>query len=137
MPDASDAGVQRIIEAVDSKDPRPLWYSDWGSDRGSSTNNLRRALDRILRERGPEGYARFKSRLRLSSSDAFGPHTFDLQPAFPLWVDTWRPEINRRRWYHQFSRIVGPAGWAEHGLQASLPNQLRRGIGRDQEQVKR
>jgi hypothetical protein len=108
--DASDAGVQRIIEAVDSQDPRPLWYSDWGSDRGSSTNNLRRALDRILRERGPDGYARFKGRLRLSSSDAFGPHTFELPPSFPLWVDTWRPEIDRRRWYHQFSRIVGPAG---------------------------
>jgi Protein of unknown function (DUF1593) len=108
--DATDAGVRRILDAVDSKDPRPLWYSDWGSDRGSSTNNLRRALDRVLRERGPDGYARFKQRLRLSSSDAFGPHTFEIPPAFPLWVDTWRPEIERRRWYHQFSRIVGPAG---------------------------
>jgi len=108
--DASSAGVERIIAAVDGPDPRPLWYSDWGSDRGSSTNNLRRTLDRVLRERGPEGYARFKARLRLSSSNAFGPHTDALQPPFVLWVDTWRPEIDRRRWYHQFSRIVGPAG---------------------------
>ena len=30
-------------------------------------NNLRRALDRVLRERGPDSYARFKSRLRLAS----------------------------------------------------------------------
>lgn len=108
--DASDAGVRRIIEAVDSPDPRPLWYSDWGSDRGSATNNLRRALDRVLAERGPQGYARFKQRLRLTSADAFGPHARDIDPPFPLWVDTWRPEIDRRRWYHQFSRIVASAG---------------------------
>lgn len=108
--DASEAGVRRIIEAVDSPDPRPLWYSDWGSDRGSSTNNLRRALDRVLRERGPEGYARFKRRIQLSSSDAFGPHTFETAPAFTLWIDPWRPAIGGRRWYHQFSRIVAPAG---------------------------
>ncbi len=108
--ETSDAGVRRIIAAVDSEDPRPLWYSDWGSDRGSATNNLRRVLDRVLRERGPEGYARFKGRIRLSSSDAFGPHTYGIQPPFALWVDTWRPEIDGRRWYHQFSRIVSPAG---------------------------
>src|SRR2546426_5422809 len=41
--------------AVDSPDPRPLWYSDWGTDHGASTNNLRRALDRVLRERGQGG----------------------------------------------------------------------------------
>jgi hypothetical protein len=114
--DSSEAGVQRIIEAIDSPDPRPLWYSDWGSDRGSSTNNLRRALDQVLRERGPEGYARFKNRLRLSSTDAFGPHTFDIHPPFPLWVDTWRPEIDGRRWYHQFSRIVASAGGFDPAL---------------------
>src|SRR5215208_6797246 len=27
-----DDGVKMIFDAVDSKDPRPLWYSDWGSD---------------------------------------------------------------------------------------------------------
>lgn len=106
----SSAGVNRIIEAVDSKDPRPLWYADWGSDRGSATNNLRRALDRVWRERGVEGYVRFKDRLRLSSADSFGPHTWEIGPPFALWVDTWRPEIDGRRWYHQFSRIVSPAG---------------------------
>ncbi len=108
--EGSSAGVDRILAAVDSQDPRPLWYSDWGSDRGSATNNLRRALDRVLKERGPEGYARFKNRIRLSSSDAFGPHTWEIGPSFALWVDTWRPEIDGRRWYHQFSRIVSPAG---------------------------
>ena len=55
--DTNDA-VNLIIAAVDKDDPRPLWYSDWGTDSGAATNNLKRALDRVLRERGPEGYAR-------------------------------------------------------------------------------
>jgi hypothetical protein len=61
----SEEAVQLIVRAVDAPDPRPLWYSDWGSDRGSATNNLKRALDYVLRERGPAGYAKFKQRLRL------------------------------------------------------------------------
>jgi len=106
----TDDAVKLILSAVDADDPRPLWYSDWGTDHGASTNNLRRALDRVLAERGPAGYARFKSRLRLSSADAFAAHTTQLEPPFPLWVDTWRPELERRRWYHQFSRITAKAG---------------------------
>src|SRR3954462_3601866 len=31
--DDSEDGVKLLIEAVDRDDPRPLWYSDWGSDR--------------------------------------------------------------------------------------------------------
>ena len=37
-----------IIAAVDRDDPRPVWYSDWGTDNGAATNNLKRALDRVL-----------------------------------------------------------------------------------------
>jgi len=106
----TQAAVRLILEAVDRPDPRPIWYSDWGSDRGSATNNLRRALDQVLRERGPEGYATFKQRLRLSSSDAFGPHTTEIAPPFTLWVDTWRPERDGRRWYHRFSALTSTAG---------------------------
>jgi hypothetical protein len=104
------AAMNRIIAAVDSPDPRPVWYSDWGSDNGSATNNLKRTLDRVLRERGPEGYAKFKSRLRLSSSDKFGTHTTDIAPPFTFWIDTWRPEMNRLRWYHRFSALTSKAG---------------------------
>jgi hypothetical protein len=71
---------------------------------------LRRALDRVLSERGPEGYAKFKERLRLSSADAFREHTTKLEPPFPLWVDTFRPERDRKRWYHRFSALTARAG---------------------------
>src|SRR5687768_1530899 len=60
--DTEDA-ARLIIAAVDSPDPRPLWYSDWGTDVGADTNNLKRVLDQVLTTRGPEGYAKFKSRL--------------------------------------------------------------------------
>ena len=108
--DDADDGVNLLIAVVDRDDPRPLWYSDWGTDRGAAQNNLQRALDRVLAERGQAGYDKFKSRLRLSSADAFGRHTRDQQPLLPLWVDTFRPEIAGRRWYHRFSAITAQAG---------------------------
>jgi hypothetical protein len=108
--DSTDDATKLIMAAVDRDDPRPLWYSDWGTDRGAATNNLHRALDQVLVQRGEAGYARFKDRLRLSSADAFGDHTFKQQPPFRLWVDTFRPELERRRWYHRFSALTAKAG---------------------------
>ena len=106
----TDDAVRMILDSVDKPDPRPLWYSDWGTDHGAATNNMRRALDRVLLERGAPGYARFKSRLRLASADAFGPHTRDISPPFPFWVDNFRPEKEGRRWYHRFSALTSSAG---------------------------
>jgi hypothetical protein len=106
----TEEAVQLIVRAVDAPDRRPLWYSDWGSDRGAATNNLKRALDQVWRDRGPVGYAQFKQRLRLSSYDNFGEHTGSLDPPFPLWVDTFRPPLEGKRWYHRFSALTATAG---------------------------
>jgi hypothetical protein len=106
----TEDGVNLILAAADSTDARPLWYSDWGTDHGAATNNLKRALDRVLRERGPAGYAKFKQRLRLSSHENFGEHTAAQEPPFTFWVDTFRPEMERRRWYHRFSALTARAG---------------------------
>ena len=108
--DDTDAAVKLILAEIDSSDPRPLWYSDWGTDQGVGKNNLRRALDRVRKERGGESYAAFKRRLRLSSSDKFGEHTTELEPPFPIWVDTFRPELEGKRWYHRFSALTATAG---------------------------
>jgi hypothetical protein len=108
--DDTEEAVKLIIAEVDRPDPRPLWYSDWGTDNGTAKNNLRRALDRVRGERGEEGYAAFKRRLRLSSADKFAEHTTELQPPFPLWVDTFRPELEGKRWYHRFSALTATAG---------------------------
>ena len=107
--DTSDA-VNLIVAAVDRDDPRPLWYSDWGTDNGAATNNLKRALDRVRRERGPEGYAKFKSKLRLASADKFGEHTTTVTPPFAIWVNTFEPPVEGKRWYHRFSALTAQAG---------------------------
>jgi len=105
-----DSAVDLLIKEVDGPDPRPLWFLNWGTDRGSVPSVLLRALDRVRQERGDEGYARFKNRIRLSSSDAFGQHTSEVGPPFPLWVDTFRPPVGGKRWYHRFSEITSTAG---------------------------
>ena len=53
--------------AADAPDPRPIRFCNWGTDAESAESSLKRALDRVQRERGSEGYAKFKSRFRLSS----------------------------------------------------------------------
>lgn len=106
----TDDGVQLILRAVDDADPRPVWFSNWGTDRGSAPSCLLRALDRVLAERGAAGYARFKSRLRLSSTDNFGPHTAEIAPPFPLWINPMAPELEGKRWYHRFSALTATAG---------------------------
>ncbi len=106
----SDDGVRLILSAVDARDPRPVWFMNWGTDHGSDPSSLKRALDRVLSERGPAGYAAFKKRLRISGDDQFGDHTAKIAPPFPLWVDTLRPELDGRRWYHRFSALTATAG---------------------------
>src|SRR5439155_20134082 len=108
--DDLDEGVNLTITAVDRDDRRPLWFSNWGTDHGSAPSCLKRALDRVLRERGPGGYAKFKQRLRLSSDDQFGDHTRIVAPPFRLWVDSFRPEWGNQRWYHRFSQMTAKAG---------------------------
>jgi hypothetical protein len=66
-------------------------------------------LDRVQRERGPEGYARFKTKFRLTSYDVFGPHA-QIAPAFPILVNTFQPPMDGRRWYHRFSALTSKAG---------------------------
>ncbi len=106
----SDDGVRLIIAAVDRDDPRPVWFLNWGTDNGAASSSLKRALDRVLAERGPKGYAAFKNKLRLSSYDKFDGHTTKIEPAWKLWVHTFQPEIDRQRWYHRFSAITATAG---------------------------
>jgi hypothetical protein len=71
-----------------------------------------------LRERGPEGYARFKSKLRLTSYDMFGAHTTNVAPEFKLWVNTFQPPMDGKRWYHRFSGITAKAGGFDLGRDA-------------------
>ncbi|MEZ6042993.1 MAG: DUF1593 domain-containing protein [Planctomycetaceae bacterium] len=108
--DDVDHGVQLIIRAVDADDPEPVWFSNWGTDNGAAESCLKRALDRVLRERGRDGYEKFKSRLRLSSADKFGEHTTNVAPPFPFWLNASHPPRDGKRWYHRFSALTATAG---------------------------
>lgn len=102
-------GVKLIIDAVDRNDPRPIWFSNWGTNDGT-LSSLKRALDRVLKERGAEGYAKFKNKLRLCSDDLFGNHTTKLSPPWKLWVYTKFPDMDGGRWYHRFGPLTATAG---------------------------
>jgi hypothetical protein len=105
-----EEGVRLILDAAARNDPRPIWFLNWGTDNGSEPSSLRLVLDRALRERGPAGYAELKGRFRLSSDDQFREHTTAIDPPWKLWVDTFRPPRDGKRWYHRFSDITARAG---------------------------
>lgn len=106
----TDQGVNLIINAADRDDPRPIWYGNWGSNSGS-TSNLRRALDKVQAERSLEDYRKFASRFRIVTLDGNAPwprqgHADDIL----LHVETGYPVINNVRWYHQFRPLTEKAG---------------------------
>src|SRR4051812_22328764 len=45
-------GVDLVMNAVDADDPRPVWFLNWGTDKESGQSCLKRALERVLEERG-------------------------------------------------------------------------------------
>jgi hypothetical protein len=108
--DDTDVAVRLIIAAVDRDDPRPVWFLNWGTNAGSAESNLKRALDKILAERGRDGYAKFKDKIRLSSADKFGEHTTTREPLWRLWVFPYYPDIEGGRWYHRFGPLSSKAG---------------------------
>ena len=117
--DDTDDGVQLIIAAIDRDDPRPVWFLNWGTNQGSGESSLKRALDKVLAERGRDGYAKFKNKIRLSSADKFGEHTTTSEPLWRLWLFPYYPDIEGGRWYHRF----GPLG---EGGASSLPCDISR-----------
>jgi hypothetical protein len=108
--DPVNDGFFLFFKAVDADDPRPVWFLNWGTDKESGQSCLKSALDQVLKERGAEGYARFKRRIRLSSSDKFGDHTWATPPPFEIWVHPFWPDMDGARWYWKFSMLTKTAG---------------------------
>jgi hypothetical protein len=107
--DNTSDGVDRILAALDKPDPRAIWFSNWGTDDGT-TSSLKRAFDRILAERGRAAYEACKQKVRLCSDEKFAPHTLTTPPNWPLWVYTKMPAMDGGRWYHRFSPLTKTAG---------------------------
>jgi len=105
---SSDDGRDLIISVIDKDDPRPVWYSNWGCDDGT-TSSLKRALDKIKTERSTEEYNKFVSKIRLTAELGqrhFNGHT----TAFPLYLDTFFPDMDGGRWYHRWEPLTATAG---------------------------
>jgi len=73
--DDEDDAVKLIITAVDRDDPRPIWYADWGTDKGGAVNNLKRALDRVLKERGQSDMESSRANCESSATGTFSANT--------------------------------------------------------------
>jgi hypothetical protein len=70
-PDRMSPGAERIIQAADRDDPRPLWITAWGG-----TNTLAEALLHVRATRTPAQLDAFVSKLRvyaISDQDDAGP----------------------------------------------------------------
>jgi hypothetical protein len=104
-----DAARNLVLAAADAPDKRPIWFCNWGTGHDGDPSGMKQALDYVLKERGQAGYAKFKERFRLSSADRFGDH-MGREPAWPIWVDTFRPELEGKRWYHRFAPLTAKAG---------------------------
>jgi len=105
----TDAGVRLITAAADRNDSRPIWYGNWGSNSGA-TSNLRRALDKAKAERSPEEYRRFAARFRIVTLDGGGATRQGNDDAILLHVETGYPTIDGKRWYHRFRPLTEWAG---------------------------
>jgi hypothetical protein len=107
--DDTDAGVQAIIQAADRDDARPIWYGNWGSNSGS-TSNLRRAFDLIKVTRSRAEYEAFVGKFRICTLDGRGSTKQGHDDQVVLHVETGYPELDGRRWYHRFRPLTERAG---------------------------
>jgi hypothetical protein len=103
--DDTDAGVQAIIQAADRDDPQPIWYGNWGSNSGS-TSNLRRAFDLVQATRSRAEYEAFVRKFRICTLDGRGPTKQGHDDQVALHIETGYPELDGRRWYHRFRPLT-------------------------------
>ncbi|MCH8041911.1 MAG: DUF1593 domain-containing protein, partial [Nitrospinae bacterium] len=107
QPNSND-GRDLIIAAVDKNDPRPLWFSNWGADDGT-TSSLKRALDVVKSTRSEEDYNAFIAKIMVTAErgqNHFEPYRYD----FPQYIDTFYPDMDGGRWYHRWEPLTQNAG---------------------------
>jgi hypothetical protein len=100
--DHTDDGVNLISRVLRADDPRPVWFANWGSNSGT-TSNMKRALDRLKRELPDAEYRQIVAKIHVTrNAEKTGNHV----DRIPLFVDTRNPD----RWYHRFRPLTQNAG---------------------------
>ncbi|MCI0640650.1 MAG: DUF1593 domain-containing protein [Gemmataceae bacterium] len=102
-------GVRLIVAAADKDDPRPIWYGNWGSNSGA-VSNLRRALDKVKKERSAKEYVAFAAKFRIVTLDGPGPTYQGHDDQIVLHVETGYPTMDGGRWYHRLRPLTERAG---------------------------
>ncbi len=105
---ATDAGVELLIVAADRDDSRPIWYGNWGSNSGS-TSNLRRAFDKVKQERSTAEYEAFVSKFRICTLDGPASTRQGHEDHIAFHLETGYPDIGGH-WYHRFRPLTERAG---------------------------
>ncbi|WP_077248639.1 nucleoside hydrolase-like domain-containing protein [Kluyvera georgiana] len=103
------SGSDRLIEAVDRQDERPLWVSIWGGP-----NVLAQALWKVSHTRTPEQLAKFVAKLRvyaISDQDNSGPW---IRKTFPSLFYIVSPGQNAGGGFHH-ATWIGIGGDYFHG----------------------
>lgn len=99
-----------VIAILDTDDPRPVWYLDWGTNEDDGVPTaLRQALDFLQANRSPEIYRGLVSKVRyveLYLRDFVGHHRY----ALGFYMDTFWPDMDGGRWYHRWRPLTIQAG---------------------------
>lgn len=101
-------GMELAISAIDSDDPRPVWYLNWGTNDGNTTA-LKQALDKVKAERSAAEYQKFTGRIRYvgaHTQELIGDHYRNLA----FYMDTFFPDMDGGRWYHRWAPLTQNAG---------------------------
>lgn len=100
--DNTGDGVNLICRVLTAEDARPIWYANWGSNSGT-TSNMLRALERLERELSEEKFQAILKKLHVTrNAEKLGRFASDIS----LFVDTRNPD----RWYHRFAPLTQSAG---------------------------
>lgn len=107
--DGTSEGVNLLIAAGDKADSRVIWYGNWGSNSGT-TSNLKRAFDQVKATRSAAAYQTFVQRFRICTLDGSGGTKQGHDDQVRLHIETGFPtDPEGRRWYHRFQTLVGAA----------------------------
>lgn len=102
-------GVNLLIAAGDKADNRVIWYGNWGSNSGT-TSNLKRAFDQVKATRSASAYQTFVRKFRISTLDGSSGTKQGHNDQVLLHIETGYPTDGEgRRWYHRFQTLVGAA----------------------------
>ncbi|MFH1377354.1 MAG: nucleoside hydrolase-like domain-containing protein, partial [Planctomycetota bacterium] len=102
-------GRDLVIAAVDKNDPRPIWFTNWGTNEGNTTA-LRQALDYVKTNRTAEEYKKFIGKIMYVEVYNQNHIGTDHRDALSFYMDTFWPDMDGGRWYHRFSPLTATAG---------------------------